>query len=94
ESFGLAALEAISSGVPVIGTDSGGIPEVIQNGETGYLLPVGDLDGMATAALRILDDDDLRIRLCENGRRVAAEKFSESETVSEYESFYREILAG
>ncbi len=94
ESFGLAALEAISSGVPVIGTDSGGIPEVIQNGETGYLLPVGDLDGMATAALRILDDDDLRIRLCENGRRVAAERFSESAIVSEYESFYREILAG
>lgn len=94
ESFGLAALEAISCGVPVVGTDSGGIGEVITSGETGFLLPVGDVDGMAQAALRILRDDDLQAQFCENGRRVAAEQFSEKEIVSEYEALYRTIIGG
>lgn len=93
ESFGLAALEAISCGVPVVGSDAGGLPEVITDGETGFLLPVGDVEGMAEATLRILDDIDLRSRLCENGRRVAAERFGRDAIVSEYEAFYREVLA-
>ena len=92
ESFGLAALEAMSSGVPVIGTASGGIREVVTPGETGYLLPVGDVDGMADAALKILGDESLRSQMCENGRRIAADRFNRDKIVSEYESFYREIL--
>ena len=54
ESFGLSALEALACEVPVIATDAGGLPEVVIDGETGYLCPVGDVDGMAAAALRLL----------------------------------------
>ena len=56
ESFGLSALEALASGVPVIGTNTGGLPEVIRDGETGILCAVGDVAGMAAAALEILRD--------------------------------------
>ena len=58
ESFGLSALEALASGVPVIGTDAGGLPEVVRDGETGVLCAVGDVDGMAEAAIAILSDRD------------------------------------
>src|SRR5206468_12783338 len=51
ESFGMAALEAMASEVPVIATATGGLPEVVAHGETGYLLPVGDIDAMAERAI-------------------------------------------
>src|SRR5207253_2503689 len=56
ESFGLAGLEAMACGVPVIGTAAGGLPEVVVDGETGYLRPVGDVEGMAEAALDLIRD--------------------------------------
>src|SRR6202140_5420055 len=57
ESFGMAALEAMASEVPVIGTRAGGLPEVVIDGETGFLLPVGDVDAMASRAIKILSDE-------------------------------------
>ena len=62
ESFGLAALEAMACEVPVIATLAGGLPEVVVDGETGYLCPVGDVEGMAAAALRLLSDEDAAAR--------------------------------
>ncbi len=56
ESFGLSALEALASGVPVVASRVGGLPEVVRDGETGMLCPVGDVDAMAEAAIGLLSD--------------------------------------
>jgi len=92
ESFGLAALEALSCGVPVIATDVGGLPEVVHDGENGYLFPVGDVDSMAAAAIKILRNDDLRRRLGEVGRMRAIEQFNQSNIVEKYRRIYRLAL--
>ncbi len=57
ESFGLSALEALASGTPVVGSDAGGLPEVVANGDTGLLYPVGDVESMAAGVLSIITDD-------------------------------------
>ncbi len=93
ESFGLAALEALSCEVPVIATDVGGLPEVVENGVSGLLLPVGDVEGMAAAALELLLDDERRRRLGVTGRRRALERFEQSEVVERYRSIYRRVLS-
>ena len=92
ESFGLAALEALSCKVPVIAADVGGLPEVVRDGENGYLFPVGDVDGMAGAALNILRNDDLQRRLGEAGRAWAVEQFNEDAIVAKYRRIYRLAL--
>ena len=92
ESFGLSALEALASGVPVVGTHAGGLPEVVRDGETGVLCAVGDIPGMATASLGILKD---RKRWSEMSRLAAAdarERFSRDAIVSKYEALYRSSL--
>lgn len=93
ESFGMAALEAMASEVPVITTRSGGLPEVVTEGETGYLLPVGDVEGMAARAIEILRDEPLRKRMGARGREVAIEKFDERKIVPKYRELYERILA-
>jgi N-acetyl-alpha-D-glucosaminyl L-malate synthase BshA len=94
ESFGMAALEAMASQVPVIATRAGGLPEVVVEGETGYLLPVGDVDGMAARAIEILSDRDLRTRLGENGRELASGRFNVDRVVPQYREFYERVIAG
>jgi N-acetyl-alpha-D-glucosaminyl L-malate synthase BshA len=91
ESFGLAALEAMSCEVPVIATQAGGLPEVVVHGETGFLCPVGDVDAMAAAALRLLSDEDLRRRFGEASRRRAVEQFSQDAVVQRYRSIYQRV---
>jgi L-malate glycosyltransferase len=92
ESFGMAALEAMASEVPVIATNSGGLPEVVSDGETGYLLPVGDVDAMAERAIEILSDDEKKKRMGKRAREVAVEQFDESWIVPRYRDLYERVI--
>jgi N-acetyl-alpha-D-glucosaminyl L-malate synthase BshA len=88
ESFGLSALEALASGVPVVGTRAGGIPEVIRDGETGVLCPVGDVEGMAAAAVRILEDRERWLTMSETAAADARARFAQDAVVNQYEQLY------
>jgi len=92
ESFGLAALEAMACGVPVIGTAAGGLPEVVADGACGYLKPVGDVEGMADAALTLLEDPDRWRSFSSEARRRAVEEFPTDEIVSRYRQLYEATL--
>lgn len=93
ESFGLSALEALASGVPVIGTNVGGLPEVVRPGETGELCPVGDVEAMGAAAVAILRDRDRWHRMSTLAASDARERFSLDAIVGDYEAFYEYALA-
>ncbi len=92
ESFGLAPLEAMACEVPVIGSNSGGMPEVVKHGKTGYLSAVGDVDSMARHAVDLGRDADLRIGMGREGRRVAETEFHPDILVPQYEKIYQEAL--
>lgn len=94
ESFGLAALEAMASGAPVVASRVGGLPEVVPSDDVGSLLPVGDVDGMAAAALELLLDDARWKRVSAAGRAWAVDAFSSERVVPRYEEYYRRVLAG
>jgi N-acetyl-alpha-D-glucosaminyl L-malate synthase BshA len=94
EAFGLAALEGMSCGVPVIATAVGGVPEVVEDGKCGFLLSVGDVDGMADAALALLTDSARQAEFRIAARRRAVEHFDTAMIVPQYEAYYRDILAG
>jgi N-acetyl-alpha-D-glucosaminyl L-malate synthase BshA len=91
ESFGLAALEAMACAVPVLASAVGGLPEVVVEGETGFLTPVGDVDGMIDRALRVLRDDALHARLRTAAARRALE-FAAERIVPRYERVYEDVL--
>jgi len=78
--------------VPVIATAVGGLPEVVRHGENGFLLPVGDVEGMAAAALELLGDDDMRERFGRAGRRWAIDQFDQKTIVKKYRRVYRRAL--
>jgi len=92
ESFGLSALEALASGVPVIGTNAGGLPEVIRDGETGVLCGVGDVAGMAAAALTILQDPARWSAMSKLAILDSRQRFSLDAVVGQYEALYRRSL--
>lgn len=92
ESFGLTALEAMNCGVPVVASNIGGLPEVIVHGETGYLLPVGDVEGMAAKAVEILSDPARLSLFRAQARRRAEQHFDAENIIPQYEAFYEELL--
>ena len=92
ESFGLVALEAMACEVPPIATRAGGIPEVIDHGETGFLAEVGDVETMARCAIEILSDEKRLREMGVKARWEAETRFCSSSIIPEYEKFYREVL--
>ncbi len=94
ESFGMTALEALASEVPVIASRAGGLPEVVVDGEMGYLRPVGDVDGMAERAIEILANDELRSKMGKAGRTWAIEQFDTAKIIPQYVEYYEKVLRG
>ena len=92
ESFGLAALEAMASGAPVVVSNAGGLPEVVPDGEAGYLFDVEDVDGMTAGAIEILSDPDRWKAFSEGGRAVAVERFSAKRVVPMYEEYCQRVV--
>jgi N-acetyl-alpha-D-glucosaminyl L-malate synthase BshA len=92
ESFGLAALEAMACGVPVVASAVGGLPEVIPDGEVGALCPLGDVEAMAAAAIRILGDPALHRRLSRAARRLAESRYRIEPAVDRYLAIYQRVL--
>lgn len=92
ESFGLAALEALSCEVPVIASRVGGIPEVIQDGVTGFLHAPEDLAGMAASAIHLATDPTRLRAMAWAARRMVQERFSQSRIVPLYEGYYSAVM--
>jgi N-acetyl-alpha-D-glucosaminyl L-malate synthase BshA len=92
ESFGLAALEAMACEVVPVATRTGGVPEVIEHGVSGYLADVGDVDTMARYAIELLGDESKLKTMAKAARSVAQTRFCSSKIVPLYEDFYRRVL--
>jgi L-malate glycosyltransferase len=92
ESFGLAALEAQACELPVIATRIGGIPEVVNDGETGYLSDVGDIEKMTQDTLTLLRDEDRFRAFGQKGRELAVERYSTEKIIPQYIAFYESVV--
>lgn len=92
ESFGLVALEAMACGVPCIGTNIGGIPEVIQDGKNGYICEVGDIDSIAEKSLHLLTDPVLHEVFSANAIATVKEEFMSRKIVGQYEEIYYRLI--
>ena len=90
ESFGLAALEAMACEVPVVSSNAGGIPEVNIEGVTGFLLPVGDVEGMAKRTLELLQDEEKLAHFKQNAF-AQAQQFDISKILPQYEAYYQKV---
>jgi N-acetyl-alpha-D-glucosaminyl L-malate synthase BshA len=92
ESFGLAALEAMACRVPAIATRVGGVPELVEDGLTGMLFAVGDVEGMAAAAAELLSDEAKLAAMGQSAQAAARKRFCASLIIPRYERFYERIL--
>ena len=92
ESFGLAALEAMAAGTPVVASDVGGLSEVVTSGETGYLCDMGDVKTMTERSVHLLSDSELWKNFSIKGLDVVKHQFSATKIVPRYEEFYAEII--
>ncbi|RNA69168.1 N-acetyl-alpha-D-glucosaminyl L-malate synthase BshA [Alteribacter keqinensis] len=94
ESFGLVLLEAMACGLPVIGTNIGGIPEVINDKESGFICDLGDTEQIARKAVEILSDDNLHASMSKEAKRRAEEIFHQDLIVAQYEEIYERTIKG
>jgi N-acetyl-alpha-D-glucosaminyl L-malate synthase BshA len=92
ESFGLAALEAMACEVPVIATRVGGLPEVVKNGENGFLVKLGDTAAMAERAIEILSDETKQRDFGKRGRELAVGQFNTERVIPMYERLYESVV--
>ena len=92
ESFGLVLLEAMACGVPCIGTNIGGIPEVIQDGETGFICELGNISDIANKAISLLEDSQLHQQFSHQSIKLAETKFKSEAIVQQYEELYFRLL--
>jgi N-acetyl-alpha-D-glucosaminyl L-malate synthase BshA len=94
ESFGLAALESMACKAPAIATRVGGVPELIDDGETGLLYDVGDVEGMAAGAVSLLKDRERLDAMRDAARKMAQKRFCASLVVPQYVRYYESVLDG
>ncbi|GAA0459047.1 N-acetyl-alpha-D-glucosaminyl L-malate synthase BshA [Alkalibacillus silvisoli] len=92
ESFGLVLLEAMSQGVPCVGTKIGGIPEVIEDGVNGFICPLGDLSCVAERVVRLLTDQNLWTELSKQSKSIVEKHFQTEQVVRRYEEVYDHVL--
>lgn len=92
ESFGLVLLEAMACGVPAVGTNIGGIPEVIVDGETGYICEVGDIEDITEKALKIVEDPGLHEKMSKQSVERVKSEFHSQRILRQYENIYYDIL--
>jgi glycosyltransferase involved in cell wall biosynthesis len=92
EPFGLVIVEAMASGIPVVASKSEGALEIIDDRQTGRLVPIKDAEALAHAILDLLSDEKERVRLSENARRVVHERFSLERMLEETEEVYRDVV--
>jgi N-acetyl-alpha-D-glucosaminyl L-malate synthase BshA len=92
ESFGLVALEAMACEVPVVVSNVGGLPEVVDEGKTGYLVEPRDVERMAERAVEILADETRRREMGKRARETARERFCASKIIPQYERYYEKVL--
>ncbi len=92
ESFGLAALEAMACGVPAVATRVGGVPELITDGEDGFLEAPGDVARLAERATQLVTDSSLRARMAAAARKTATSRFCTEKIIPRYEDYYRQVL--
>src|SRR5271168_693627 len=92
ESFGLAALEAMACEVPVIATNTGGVPEVVEHGVDGFLVEPGDVQGAARFAIELLSRSDRGREMGHTARINAKKKFCANDVIPQYEAYYRRVL--
>jgi len=93
ESFGLAPLEAMACNVPVVCSNIGGLPELINGSGAGYLCSVGDIDGFAQKCIKILTDDRLHAQMSKQAREYVVNNYDTHAIVAQYEAYYEEILS-
>lgn len=94
ESFGLVLLEAMACGVPCVGTNIGGIPEVIEDGKTGFLCELGHIEEVAEKTLRMLKNDELHTYMAEQALKTVYDKFHSQQIVKQYENIYFSLMKG
>ncbi len=92
ETFGLAALEAMACGVPVVSTDIGGLPELNIHGETGFLCPLGDVEAMTAASHQIIANDSLHKKMASAALDRASQMFDIERIVPQYEAYYQHVM--
>jgi glycosyltransferase involved in cell wall biosynthesis len=92
ETFGVAAVEAEAMEVPVVATSVGGVPEAVNNNETGILVPPNDPNAVAVAIAKLLNDPELAARLGKAGREYVRANYDWSENAARMERIYRNLI--